>query len=77
MILSFAQYERELTSERIRDKVAASKRKGIWTGGRPPLGYDVRDKQLIINKTEAKLVRNIFERFIAIGSATLLVKELA
>ncbi len=76
ILLSFAQFEREVTGERIRDKVAASRKKGMWMGGCPPLGYDVRDRKLVVNDTEAALVRHIFERFIRIGSATLLVKEL-
>src|SRR5207344_1754178 len=59
MLLSFAQFEREVTGERIRDKIAASKKKGMWMGGLPPLGYDVRDRQLIVNIREADLVRHI------------------
>ncbi len=76
MLLSFAQFEREVTGERIRDKIAASREKGMWMGGHPPLGYDVRDRKLRINRTEARLVRHIFERFVEIGSATKLVAEL-
>ena len=76
MVLSFAQYERELAGERIRDKFAASRRKGMWMGGHAPLGYDVRDRKLIVNETEATLVRHIFERFLQVGSATKLVQEL-
>src|ERR1700688_1941106 len=53
VLLSFAQLEREVTGERIRDKIAASKRKGIWMGGLPPLGYDIKDRKLIVNETEA------------------------
>lgn len=75
-MLFFAQFEREVTGERIRDKIAASKRKGIWMGGTPPLGYDVQDRRLVHNPAEAQLVRQIFCRFIALGSSTLLVKEL-
>lgn len=63
ILLSFAQFEREVIGERIRDKVAASRRKGIWMGGWAPLGYDVKDRKLIINEREAKLVRSIFIRF--------------
>ncbi|WP_253306884.1 recombinase family protein [unidentified bacterial endosymbiont] len=76
ILLSFAQFEREVTGERIRDKIAASKRKGIWMGGTPPLGYDVQDRRLVHNPAEAQLVQQIFHRFIALGSSTLLVKEL-
>jgi len=74
--LSFAQFERELGGERVRDKIAASRAKGIWMGGMPPLGYDVVERKLIPNRTEAKLVRRIFERFIALGSITVLSNEL-
>ncbi len=77
VLLSFAQFEREVTSERIRDKFAASKKKGIWMGGPLPLGYDVKDRKLIVNEPEAKTVIHIFERYIAIGSAEALVEELA
>ena len=77
MLLSFAQYERELAGERIRDKFAASRKRGLWMGGVPPLGYDVRDRKLIVNADEAALVRLIFDRFLALGSATKLVAELA
>lgn len=63
ILLSFAQFEREVIGERIRDKVAASRRKGIWMGGWAPLGYDVKDRKLIINELEAKLVRSIFIHF--------------
>ena len=76
ILLSFAQFEREVIGERIRDKFAASRRKGMWMGGSPPLGYDVKDRKLLVNETEATLVRHIFERFIRIGSATILVTEL-
>ena len=63
ILLSFAQFEREVTGERIRDKFAASRRKGMWMGGWTPLGYDIKDRKLIVNETEAKLVRSIFTRF--------------
>ena len=62
VLLSFAQFERELASERVRDKVAASRKKGKWTGGTLPLGYDSRDKRLVVNKTEAETVHTIFRR---------------
>jgi site-specific DNA recombinase len=76
ILLSFAQFEREVTGERIRDKIAASKRKGMWMGGVPPLGYDVENRRLVPNAREAKLVRHIFQRFVELGSSTVLVKEL-
>jgi DNA invertase Pin-like site-specific DNA recombinase len=74
VLLSFAQFEREVTGERIRDKIAASKAKGMWMGGPLPLGYDVRDRLLIVNDTEAKLVRRIFDDFVTLRSATLIAK---
>ncbi|MEO5351267.1 MAG: recombinase family protein, partial [Magnetococcus sp. YQC-3] len=77
ILLSFSQFERELSAERIRDKVFASRKRGIWMGGYAPIGYDVRDRKLVINDTEADLVRHIFKRFAQLGSATTLVKELA
>ena len=76
ILLSFAQFEREVTGERIRDKIAASKRKGMWMGGVPPLGYDVENRRLVPNAREAKLIRHIFQRFVELGSGTMLVKEL-
>ncbi|MBF0590327.1 MAG: recombinase family protein [Magnetococcales bacterium] len=76
MLLSFAQFEREVISERIRDKYHASRKRGIFMGGRPILGYDIGDRKLIINHEEAKTVRHIFKRFTKIGSATKLVQEL-
>jgi site-specific DNA recombinase len=76
ILLSFAQFEREVIGERIRDKVAASRKRGMWMGGYVPLGYDVRDRKLIINEPEAATVRMIFKRFVAIGSATKLAKAL-
>ena len=57
VLLSFAQFEREVTGERIRDKIAASKKKGMWMGGYPPLGYDVKDRRLVVNEAEAETVR--------------------
>jgi DNA invertase Pin-like site-specific DNA recombinase len=77
ILLSFAQFEREVIGERIRDKFAASRKRGMWMGGYVPLGYDVSDRKLIINEAEAATVRMIFKRFVAIGSATKLAKELA
>jgi site-specific DNA recombinase len=76
VLLSFAQFEREITGERIRDKIAASKRKGMWMGGIPPLGYDVENRRLVPNPKEAKLIKQIFQRFVELGSGTMLVKEL-
>ena len=71
MLLSFAQFEREVIGERIRDKFAASRRKGMWMGGVPPLGYDVVARKLVVNAPEADLVRHIFGRFLKVGSAIL------
>ena len=68
VLLSFAQFEREVTGERIRDKIAASKKKGRWMGGPVPLGYDVRDRKLVINDAEAETVRHIFDRYLELGS---------
>jgi DNA invertase Pin-like site-specific DNA recombinase len=76
ILLSFAQFEREVIGERIRDKFAASRKKGMWMGGFVPLGYDVKDRKLVVNEAEAKKVRMIFERFVKLGSATALVREL-
>ncbi|MFZ2738052.1 MAG: recombinase family protein [Burkholderiaceae bacterium] len=76
VLLSFAQFEREVTGERIRDKIAASKAKGMWMGGTPPLGYDVRERKLIVNEPEAALVCDIFARYAQSGSAAQLVREL-
>ena len=76
ILLSFAQFEREVTGERIRDKIAASKAKGMWMGGTPPLGYDVRDRKLVVNEPEAALVRDIFARYAETGSPAQLVREL-
>ncbi len=77
VLLSFAQFEREVIGERIRDKFAASRRKGMWMGGYPPLGYDVKDRKLVVNDAEAVTVRTIFERFLQVGSATTLARALA
>jgi len=76
ILLSFAQFEREVTGERIRDKIAASKAKGMWMGGVPPLGYDVKERKLIANPAEAALVQDIFRRYAEHGSAARLVREL-
>jgi site-specific DNA recombinase len=76
ILLSFAQFEREVIGERIRDKFAASRKKGMWMGGWAPLGYDVRDRKLVINKAEAAKVRMIFKRFVGVGSATALTRTL-
>src|SRR5206468_2986584 len=76
VLLSFAQFERELSSERVRDKVAASRRKGKWTGGTVPLGYDAKNKKLIVNKQEAETVRYIFKRYLEVQSFGKLVEDL-
>jgi site-specific DNA recombinase len=76
MILSFAQYERELAGERIRDKFLASRKRGLWMGGWVPTGYRLEERQLVIQPEEAALVRHIFERFLQVCSATKLVQEL-
>jgi site-specific DNA recombinase len=76
ILLSFAQFEREVTAERIRDKVKASRMKGMWMGGPVPFGYEVNERKLVINAEEAAKVRHIFQRFIELGSGTVLAKEL-
>ena len=76
MLLSFAQFEREVTGERIRDKIAASKQKGMWMGGLPPLGYDVADRKLVVNQSEADTVRHIFRRYAILKSVRALKEEL-
>lgn len=76
ILLSFAQFEREVIGERIRDKFAASRKKGMWMGGWIPLGYELKDRKLLINEAEAAAVRMIFQRFLRIGSATKLVVAL-
>jgi len=75
ILLSFAQFEREVTGERIRDKIAASRRRGMWMGGFVPTGYDVKDRKLVINPAEAAVVRGLFERFVELGSVVELVRE--
>jgi hypothetical protein len=76
ILLSFAQFEREVIGERIRDKFAASRKRGMWMGGFVPMGYDVQDRKLIINENEAAIVRMIFERFVALSSASKLARAL-
>jgi DNA invertase Pin-like site-specific DNA recombinase len=76
ILLSFAQFEREVIGERIRDKIAASKKKGMWMGGVPPLGYRVQDRKLVIAEGEAEIVRAIFRRYAELGSVRLLKDEL-
>lgn len=76
VLLSFAQFEREIAGERIRDKIAASKKKGMWMGGYPPLGYDVRDRKLVITPQEAETVRHIFRRYLELGAVSALREDL-
>jgi site-specific DNA recombinase len=76
ILLSFAQFERELSGERVRDKIAASRQRGIWMGGMPPLGYDVAERKLVINAEEAKVVREMFTRFAQVPSMDTLVRDL-
>jgi len=76
VLLSFAQFEREVTAERIRDKIAASRKKGMWMGGPPPLGYDNIDKQLVVNAAEADVVRDIFQLYLQLGSVRELRSEI-
>src|SRR3989440_830008 len=76
VLLSFAQFEREVTSERIRDKIAASKRKGLWVGGTLPLGYEMKDGKIAIVEAEAELVRLIFRRYLELGSVNELLRDL-
>src|SRR5207302_1660942 len=75
VLLSFAQFEREVTGERISDKIAASKRKGFWVGGVVPLGYRVLDRKLVVDAAEAELVRSLFARYLALGSILALSQE--
>ena len=72
VLLSFAQFEREVTGERIRDKIAASKRKGMWMGGIVPLGYDVKQRKLVVNHAEARLVNNLYRWYLELGSVSKL-----
>src|SRR5262245_25204626 len=76
VLLSFAQFEREVTSERIRDKISASKRKGHWVGGMAPLGYDTKDRKITVNEAEAERVRIIFRSYLKLGSLSRLMAEL-
>ena len=76
ILLSFAQFERELAGERVRDKIAASRQRGIWMGGMPPLGYDVSERKLIPNPAEAQIVREMFQRFAVTPSMATLVRDL-
>ena len=75
VLLSFAQFEREVTGERIRDKIAASKKKGMWMGGNVPLGYDASERTLVINPTEAETVRRIFELYRELGCVRRVKEE--
>ncbi|HEY8007160.1 MAG TPA: recombinase family protein [Methylocella sp.] len=77
VLLSFAQFEREVTGERIRDKIAASKKKGMWMGGMPPLGYDVKNRKLVVNDAEARIVVEIYRRYLALKSVHALRDALA
>lgn len=76
VLLSFAQFEREVTAERIRDKVAASKRKGMWMSGAVPMGYDIREKALVVNPDEAASIKTIFETYLASGSVRVMAKQI-
>src|SRR2546430_6332510 len=76
VLLSFAQFERELIGERVRDKIAASKRKGIWVGGPVPLGYAAVDKKIVVVAAEAEAVRTIFARYLELGSVRALTEDL-
>ncbi|HEX7408006.1 MAG TPA: recombinase family protein, partial [Candidatus Binatia bacterium] len=77
ILLSFAQFERELIGERVRDKIAASKKKGMWMGGTVPLGYDVKERKLIVNDAEARAVVDIYQRYLKLRSVRALGEELA
>ena len=77
ILLSFAQFERELIGERVRDKIAASKKRGMWMGGTVPLGYDVKDRKLVVNDGEARTVVDIFQRYLRLKSVRALGAELA
>ena len=76
VLLSFAQFEREVTSERIRDKIAASKRKGLWVGGMAPLGYVSKDRRIVVVEEEAERVRTIFRSYLALGSLNRVLADL-
>jgi len=77
VLLSFAQFEREVIGERVRDKIAASKKKGMWMGGMPPLGYDVKERKLVVNDAEARTVGDIYRRYLALKSVRVLADDLA
>src|SRR5438045_3190306 len=77
VLLSFAQFEREVTGERIRDKIAASKKKGLWMGGFVPSGYRAKDRTLVVDLKEADSIRMIFRRYLQLGSVSKLEAELA
>jgi DNA invertase Pin-like site-specific DNA recombinase len=77
VLLSFAQFEREVIGERVRDKITASKKKGMWMGGMPPLGYDVKEHRLVVNDAEARTVGDIYRRYLALKSVRALADELA
>jgi len=76
VLMSFAEFERAMISERTRDKVSAARRKGKWTGGPPPLGYDVIDRKLVVNETESALVRRIFALYLELRSAVAVARAL-
>ena len=76
LLITFAQYEREVITERVRDKMAASRKKGKWVGGSVPMGYRVENKKLTIVEEEARIIQRIFQRFIEIQSPTLIAQEL-
>jgi len=76
VLLSFAQFEREITGERIRDKIAASKKKGLWMGGTPPMGYEAKDRTLVVVPETAEIVRSIFRTYLEVGSVPALVRAL-
>jgi DNA invertase Pin-like site-specific DNA recombinase len=76
VLLSFAQFEREVTSERIRDKIAASKRKGLWVGGPLPLGYHMKDDKIAVVEDEAERVRLIYRRYLELGGVNALLRDL-
>src|SRR6187200_867401 len=76
ILLSFAQFEREVIGERIRDKFLASRKKGMWMGGSVPFGYRVENRKLLVEENEAAMVRMILDRFLSVGSATLLTRQL-
>jgi site-specific DNA recombinase len=77
VLLSFAQFEREVIGERVRDKIAASKKKGMWEGGTVPLGYDVKHRKLVVNPAEARTIVDIYKRYLRLKSVRALGEELA